>query len=176
MIYSLLNVPRFRIQTLANCWGETFHSFSTTCGNNSSIRLLSSRINGLQGGQRKKWTRPKTTNIQGKGSTKSKSINHQILSETILANATVNVNKTQLDQSQQIQYCDIQKIVENKDLSCYTVIVFHNETTRFSRENDRIIEIALGDVQGGENTTFQTLLSHQQSQLAPFSLTVRIQM
>ena len=50
MIYSLLNVPRFRIQTLANCWGETFHSFSTTCGNNSSIRLLSSRINGLQGG------------------------------------------------------------------------------------------------------------------------------
>ncbi|RZB47317.1 Exonuclease DPD1, chloroplastic/mitochondrial [Glycine soja] len=152
MIYSLLNVPRFRIQTLANCWGETFHSFSTTCGNNSSIMLLSSRINGLQGGQRKKWTRPKTTNIQGKGSNKSK------------------------NQSQQIQYCDIQKIVENKDLSCYTVIVFHNETTRFSRENDRIIEIALGDVQGGKNTTFQTLLSHQQSQLAPFSLTLRIQM
>ena len=98
------------------------------------------------------------------------------LSENILANPTVNVNKTQLDQSQQIQYCDIQEIVENKDLSCYTVIVFHNETTRFSRENDRIIEIALGDVQGGENTTFQTLLSHQQSQLAPFSLIVRIQM
>ncbi|KAH1249662.1 Exonuclease DPD1, chloroplastic/mitochondrial [Glycine max] len=92
------------------------------------------------------------------------------LSENILANPTVNVNKTQLDQSQQIQYCDIQEIVENKDLSCYTVIVFHNETTGFSRENDKIIEIALGDVQGGKNTTFQTLLSHQQSQLAPFSL------
>ena len=98
------------------------------------------------------------------------------MSETILANATVNVNKTQLDQSQQIQYFDIQKIVENKDLSSYTVIVFDIETTGFSRENERIIEIALRDLQGGENSTFQTLLSHQQSQLAPFSLTVRIQM
>ncbi|KAH1133535.1 hypothetical protein GYH30_012081 [Glycine max] len=163
MIYSLLNVPRFRIQTLANCWGETFHSFSTTYGNNSSVRLLGSRINGLQGGQRKK----------GAPNQKVSTIR---LSENILANPTVNVNKTQLDQSQQIQYCDIQEIVENKDLSCYTVIVFHNETTGFSRENDKIIEIALGDVQGGKNTTFQTLLSHQQSQLAPFSLIVRIQM
>ncbi|KAG5087068.1 hypothetical protein JHK82_054465 [Glycine max] len=162
MIFSLLHVPRFRIQSLANCWGETFHSFSTTCGNNSSVRLLGSRIYGLQGGQRKKWTRPITTNIEGKGSTKSKSIKHEILSETILANATVNVNKTQLDQSQEIQYCDIQQeIAENKDLSSYTIIVFDIETTGFSRENERIIEIALRDLQGGENSTFQTLVNPQ---------------
>ena len=90
------------------------------------------------------------------------SSSNEILSETILANATVNVNKTQLDKSQEIQYCDIQQeIAENKDLSSYTVIVFDIETTGFSRENERIIEIALRDLQGGENSTFQTLVNPQ---------------
>ncbi|XP_052729632.1 exonuclease DPD1, chloroplastic/mitochondrial isoform X2 [Vigna angularis] len=117
MIFSLLNLPRCRIQRLANYWGETFHSFSTTCGNKSSIRPVGYRIHGLQGGQRKKWTRPISTNSEGKGSTKSKSIKHEILSETIIAG--------------------------------------------LSRENERIIEIALRDLQGGENSTFQTLVNPQ---------------
>ncbi|KAK7397135.1 hypothetical protein VNO78_18302 [Psophocarpus tetragonolobus] len=162
MIFSLLHVPRCRIQSLANYCGETFHSFSTTCGNNSGIRLLSSRIYGLQGGQRKKWTRPISTNT-GKGSTKSKSIKHGILSETILTSTTASVNKTQLDQFQEVQYYDIrQEIAQNKDLSSLvTIIVFDIETTGFSRENERIIEIALRDLQGGENSTFQTLVNPQ---------------
>ncbi|XP_027350998.1 exonuclease DPD1, chloroplastic/mitochondrial [Abrus precatorius] len=164
MIFSLLHVPRCRIHSLANYWGETFHSFSSCRGDNSSIRLLSSRIYGLQGGQRKKWTRrPITTNTEGNGSTKSRSTKHDILSETILANATVNVNKTQLGQFQEIQYCDIhQEIAQNKDLSSLvTVIVFDIETTGLSRENERIVEIALRDLQGGENSTFQTLVNPQ---------------
>ncbi|BAT86100.1 hypothetical protein LR48_Vigan03g264100 [Vigna angularis] len=163
MIFSLLNLPRCRIQRLANYWGETFHSFSTTCGNKSSIRPVGYRIHGLQGGQRKKWTRPISTNSEGKGSTKSKSIKHEILSETIIAGATIDVNKTQLDQFQEIQYRDIkQEIAQNKDLSSLvTVIVFDIETTGLSRENERIIEIALRDLQGGENSTFQTLVNPQ---------------
>ncbi|KAL9332463.1 hypothetical protein ACSQ67_002073 [Phaseolus vulgaris] len=163
MIFSLLYLPRCRIQRLANYWGETFHSFSSTCGNNSSIRPLSYRIYGLQGGQRKKWTRPITTNTEGKGNTKSKSIKHEILSETIIEGATVDVNKTQLDQFQEIQYRDIQKeIAQNKDLSSlFTIIVFDIETTGLSREKERIIEIAFRDLEGGENSTFQTLINPQ---------------
>ncbi|XP_020211850.1 exonuclease DPD1, chloroplastic/mitochondrial [Cajanus cajan] len=163
MIFSLLHVPGCRIQSLANFWGETFHSFSTNCGNNSSIRLLGSRIYGLQGGHRKKWTRPITTNTEGNRSTKSKSIKHEILNETILASSTVNVNKTQLGQFQAIEYCDLQQeIAQNKNLSSLvTVIVFDIETTGLSRENERIIEIALRDLQGGENSTFQTLVNPQ---------------
>lgn len=163
MIFSLLNLPRCRLQRLANYWGETFHSFSTTCGNKSSIRPVVYRIHGLQGGQRKKWTRPISTNSEGKGSTKSKSIKHEILSETTIAGATIDVNKTQLDQFQEIQYRDIkQEIAQNKDLSTLvTVIVFDIETTGLSRENERIIEIALRDLQGGENSTFQTLVNPQ---------------
>ncbi|KAK7850819.1 exonuclease dpd1 [Quercus suber] len=34
-------------------------------------------------------------------------------------------------------------------------------TTGFSRENERIIEIALRDLEGGENSTFQTLVNPQ---------------
>ncbi|KAK7284412.1 hypothetical protein RJT34_19158 [Clitoria ternatea] len=164
MIFSLLHVPRCRIHSLANYWGETFHSFSKTCGNNCSIKQLGSRIYGLQGGHRKKWTRrPITTNTEGSGNTKSRSTKHEILSETILANSTVNVNKTQLDQFQETQYCGIQQeIAQNKDLSSLvTVIVFDIETTGLSRENERIIEIALRDLQGGENSTFQTLVNPQ---------------
>ncbi|KAK7258972.1 hypothetical protein RIF29_24565 [Crotalaria pallida] len=168
MIFSLLQVPRCRIHCLANYWGETFHSFNKTYGNNSSIRLLSSKTYGLQGGQRKKWTRrPITTNTEGTGSTKSRSTKKEILSETILTSATVNVHKAQLDQSQEIQDCDIQQeIALNKDLSSLvTVIVFDIETTGFNRENDRIIEIALRDLQGGENSTFQTLVNPQRNVL-----------
>ncbi|CAL0302317.1 unnamed protein product [Lupinus luteus] len=164
-MFSLLQVPRCRIHCLANYWGETFHSFNKTYGDNSStIRLLSSKTYGLQGGQRKKWTRrPITTNTEGTGRTKSRSTKNEILSETILTSATVNVHKAPIDQSQAIQDCVIQQeIAQNKDLSSLvTVIVFDIETTGFSREKDRIIEIALRDLQGGENSTFQTLVNPQ---------------
>ncbi|XP_061371957.1 exonuclease DPD1, chloroplastic/mitochondrial [Gastrolobium bilobum] len=163
MIFSLLQVPRCRIHSLANYCGGTFHSFNKICRNNSSVRLFGSRIYGLQGGHRKKWTRrPISTNTEGTGSTKSRSTKDEILRETILTNATLNVNKTQLGQFQEIQYCDIEEIAQNKDLSSLvTVIVFDIETTGFKRENERIVEIALRDLHGGENSTFQTLVNPQ---------------
>lgn len=164
MIFSFLQVPRCRIHSLANNWGETFHSFSNIYENNSSVRVLGSRIYGLQGGHRKRWTRrPITTNTEGNAGTKSRSTKQEILSETISTSSTVNVNKTQLGQFPEIQYCDIQQeIAQNKDLSSLvTVIVFDIETTGFSRENERIIEIALRDLQGGPKSTFQTLVNPQ---------------
>lgn len=166
MIFSFLQVPRCRLHSLANNCGQTFHSFSNICENNSSVRLLGSRIYGLQGGHRKKWTRrPITTNTEGSAGTKSRSTKQEILSETISTSSTVNVNKTQLGQFPEIQYCDIhQEIAQNKDLSSLvTVIVFDIETTGFSRENERIIEIALRDLQGGPNSTFQTFVNPQRS-------------
>ncbi|KAF7805070.1 importin subunit alpha-2-like [Senna tora] len=211
MFFSLLQVPRCRIHSIANYYDETFHSLSKTYGNNSSVRLLGSRIYGQQGGHSKKWTRrPVTTKTEGTGnklttrSTKSRGIKHEISSATILTSAAVNVNKTQLVQSQDLQYCHIQQeiaqnqdycdiqqeiaqnqdycdihkeiaqnqdycdiqqeIAQNKDLSSLvTVIVFDIETTGFSRVDGRIIEIALRDLQGGENSTFQTLVNPQRS-------------
>lgn len=163
MIFSFLQVPRCRIHSLANNWGETFRNFNNTCEKNFSIRPLGSRIYGLQGGHRKKWTRrPITTDTEEGGGTKSRSTKPEILSETISISSTINVNKTQLGQLQEVQHCNIQEIAQNKDLSSLvTVIVFDIETTGFSRENDRTIEIALRDLQGGPNSTFQTLVNPQ---------------
>ncbi|MED6195843.1 hypothetical protein PIB30_041721 [Stylosanthes scabra] len=164
MIFSLLQVPRCRIHGLANYWGETFHSLGKAGGNNSSVRLLSSRIYGLQEGQKKKWTRrPITTNTKGTGRTKSRSTNHEILSEAILTSPAVNVNKEQPLQLNNVQYCNLQEeIAKDKDVyKKVTVMVFDIETTGLSRENDRIIEIACRDLSGGENSTFQTLVNPQ---------------
>ncbi|XP_065630729.1 exonuclease DPD1, chloroplastic/mitochondrial [Quercus suber] len=86
-----------------------------------------------------------------------------ILDGLVSKSDTFSVNKTEISQFQNIEYCDIrQKIAENKELaSLVTVIVFDIETTGFSRENERIIEIALRDLEGGENSTFQTLVNPQ---------------
>ena len=119
MCFSILQVPRCRIPTLATFWRESFHSLSRT--------------------DNRKWTR----------------------SPIFTKSDTFSVNKTEISQFQKSQYIDIQqKIAENKDLSSLvTIIVFDFETTGFSRLNDGIIEIALRDLEGGENSTFQTLVN-----------------
>ncbi|KAL4636751.1 hypothetical protein ACB092_03G031300 [Castanea dentata] len=168
MCFSILQVPRCGIPTLATFWRESFHSLSTTDKNSSSFRLLGSNIYGLERSYNRKWTqRPVFTNAEGRNKTTQQSklsnIGHEILDGVVSKSDAFSVNKTELSQFQNIEYCDIrQKIAENKELaSLVTVIVFDIETTGFSRENERIIEIALRDLEGGENSTFQTLVNPQ---------------
>ncbi|XP_059440633.1 exonuclease DPD1, chloroplastic/mitochondrial isoform X3 [Corylus avellana] len=166
--FSILQVPRCRIPTLANSWRESFHSLSRSDGNSSSFKLLSSKIYGLDRGHNKKWTRrPVTTNAEGRNKTtqhsKPSNIRREILDGVVSKSATINVNKKEISQFQKNQYCDIQqKISENKDLAgLVTVMVFDLETTGFSREYARIIEIAVQDLLGGRNSTFETLVNPQ---------------
>lgn len=166
MCFSTLQVPRCRIHTLASFWRENFHGLSRRYESSSSFKLLNSKIYGLEGGHSKKWTRrPVSTNADGRNKTtqqsKPSNITHEVLDGVVSTNTTVNVKKTEISQFQKTQYLDIQqKIAENEDLaSLVTVIVFDIETTGFSRENERIIEIALQDLLGGENSTFQTLVN-----------------
>ena len=50
--------------------------------------------------------------------------------------------------------------MQPKDISkLVTVIVFDIDTTGFSRIYDRVIEIAMQDLSGGENSTFETLVN-----------------
>jgi hypothetical protein len=168
MCFSILQVPRCRIPTLANSWRESFHSLSRSDGNSSSFKLLSSKIYGLDRGHNKKWTRrPVTTNAEGRNKTtqhiKPSNIRREILDGVVSKSATINVNKKEISQFQKIQYYDIQqKISENKDLAgLVTVMVFDLETTGVSREFGRIIEIALQDLLGGKNSTFETLVNPQ---------------
>ena len=48
MCFSILQVSRCRIPTLATFWRESFHSLSRTDKNSSSFRLLGSNIYGLR--------------------------------------------------------------------------------------------------------------------------------
>jgi len=167
-IFSLLQVLRCSIHSLANCREDkALCGFIKIYGNNSSIRLLGSRIYVLERGFPTKWTkRLVATRAEGSKqttwNTKSKSTKHEISREEISLNATVNVNMTELDQFQKIQWPEVQEIAQYKNLSdLLTVIVFDLKTTGYSRVNDRIIEIALRDLQGGENDTFQTLVNPQ---------------
>lgn len=163
MCFSTLQGPRFKIHTLVNFWGGNFQSWTRT--HSSSSKLHGSIVNGLEGGRSKKWTRrPVTTKAEETTkrihSSKSSSIRHGILDGTVSTNATLSINKTEITQFQKIQNYDIQNIIaENKDLAnLVTVIAFDIETTGFSRDNDGIIEFALQVLQGGENSTFQTLV------------------
>ena len=92
-------------------------------------------ISGLERSYNRKWTpRPVFTNAEGRNKTtqqsKPSNIGHEILG-VVSKSDTFSVNKTEISQFQNIEYCDIrQKIAENKELACLvTVIVFDIETT-----------------------------------------------
>lgn len=164
MCFSIFRVPRCRIHTLTNFW-ESFHSLGRDYGNTLQFRMLSSKASGIEGGYSKRWTRrPITTKSEGNKTTQS-SKPSQLYDESfnlkISTSNTVKVNKTEINEIQRTQCFDIrQKIAEDKELAkLVTLIVFDIETTGFSRELERIIEIALLDLHGGKNSMFQTLVN-----------------
>lgn len=163
MCFSILRVPRCKFHTLASSWWESFHNLSGT----GRFKLLGLKNTScIEEGHSRRWTRrPLSTKTDGgtknTKSTKPSTISHEILDGTVSTSTKLNVNITEINELQTTQYCDIQqKIAENRDFSSLvTVIAFDLETTGLSRENERIIEIAIQDLLGGENSTFQTLVN-----------------
>lgn len=164
MCFSLLQVPRCRFHTFASSWAERFHNIRRG-GNSSSFNLLGSSTYGLEGGTSKRWSRrPITTKTERNKkaiSSKTSNIRQDLPEETISPPTKLTINRLEASEYKSIQHCDIAvKIAENRELAkLITVIVFDIETTGLSRENERIIEIALQDLDGGENSTFQTLVN-----------------
>lgn len=162
--FSMLQVPRSRIHGLANfCW-ENLHNSSGSRG--SSFKLLASETYGLEGGYSRRWIRrPITTKTEGRNKTnrtaKPSNLVRKILDEKVSTRSAMTLNKTEISEDQQLEYCGIQQIIaENKDLAdLVTCIIYDTETSGLSRKEDRIIEIAVQDVAGGENSTFQTLVN-----------------
>ncbi|XVF41809.1 hypothetical protein PTKIN_Ptkin01aG0310300 [Pterospermum kingtungense] len=162
--FSMLQAPRCRIHGLANfCW-ESFHNLSGSHG--SSFKLFASKTYGFEGGYSRRWIRrPITTKTEGRNKTnqtaKPSNLVRKILDEKVSTRSAMTLNKTDISEDQQLQYCGIQQMIaENKDLAdLVTFIVYDTETSGLSRKVDRIIEIALQDLSGGENSTFQTLVN-----------------
>ncbi|TYI16243.1 hypothetical protein ES332_A08G242200v1 [Gossypium tomentosum] len=164
--FSMLQAPRGRIHGLANfCW-ESFRGISCSHVNSSSLKPLASKY-GVQGGYSRRWIRrPMTTKTGGRNKTnqaaKPSNLVRKIVDEKVSTSTALDLNKAdETSKHQQIQYCGIkQMIAENKDLAdLVTFIIYDTETSGFSRKADRIIEIALQDLAGGENSTFQTLVN-----------------
>ncbi|KAK8661270.1 hypothetical protein V6N13_052165 [Hibiscus sabdariffa] len=164
--FSMLQAPRGRIHSLANFYWESFHNTSRYRVNSSSFKPLASNY-GIEGGYSRRWTRrPMTTRTDGRNKTnqaaKPSNLVRKTLDEKVSRSTALNLNKTEeISEHQQLQNCCIQqKIAENKDLlDLVTFIIYDTETSGFSRKDDRIIEIALQDLSGGENSTFQTLVN-----------------
>ncbi|KAL5983628.1 hypothetical protein ACLOJK_017718 [Asimina triloba] len=94
-------------------------------------------------------------------SSKRCNIKLDILDGTVERIRTTKDNKSELTEIKRTQYSDVeQKIAEErKSAQLATIIVVDIETTGFSVREDRIIEIALQDIAGGKNSTFQTLVN-----------------
>lgn len=155
--FSHLQLPRCQIHTFTGSWWEKIHNFSKK----------SSTIYSLQGGNNnntnnKRWTQKSlSTNTEGIGKnilSSKRNIGQQIPDVTSFTHSNLNTTRVEIHEHKSIHL--EQKISENKDASkLVTIFVFDIETTGFSRENERIIEIALQDLSGGVNSTFETLVN-----------------
>lgn len=160
MCFSLLQIPRCKIHTLTNSWWGSLYKLGRGSVGSSSFKILGSHKYELEGGYSRRWIRRSVNTKTGgnKDTLSSKtSIRHEISEETSIKLNTYELETTEIERS---QYYVQPNIAENKDLeSLATFIVFDIETTGLGRENNRIIEIALQDLRGGENSTFQTLVN-----------------
>ncbi|KAL4556225.1 hypothetical protein LXL04_038869 [Taraxacum kok-saghyz] len=150
-------LPKCQFHTLSGSWREKIHNISTK----------RSTIYNLQGGNgntnSRRWTRKSlSTNTEGIGknilSRQNNNIGQQITDVTTFTHTNLNTSRVEINEFKSIHLEE--KISENKDESkLVTVIVFDIETTGFSRENERIIEIALQDLSGGVESTFESLVN-----------------
>ncbi|KAG5525420.1 hypothetical protein RHGRI_031919 [Rhododendron griersonianum] len=166
MCFSILPVPRCRIHVLASSWFESFHSLSRARGSSPQVRVLGSSTHELEGGYSRRSTgKTITTKTVGVNkdtlNSKTSNLRQEISDVSIKSSTNIGIKKSKVSEFQSIQYPDTQQnIGESRDsVGLTTFIVFDIETTGFSRENERIIEIAMQDLLGGKNSTFQTLVN-----------------
>lgn len=145
------------------CCGN-FHQLRNSIGNSYSIRLLKyhSRIiyeTVLQNKRHK--TRPFSTTVLARSTRKGsrQSFSRHLHDESVESSIEV-YKQSDLQHLKSLQCYNIpEKVSGVKTEWPATILVFDIETTGFSRRNDRIIEFAVRDLMGGENSTFQTLIN-----------------
>ncbi|KAI3676657.1 hypothetical protein L1987_86269 [Smallanthus sonchifolius] len=151
MSFSHFLLPRCQIHT-AGSWWKKVHDFSRKVENSSKFQSLGPNICSFHGFHSKR-----LNNIEGKNiiSRRVNSIGQQIAN---LTHSSLNSSRVEISECKSVHI--EQKIVENDDTTKpITIIVFDTETTGPKRKDDRIIEIALQDLSGGKNSTFQTLVN-----------------
>ncbi|KAL3843522.1 hypothetical protein ACJIZ3_000925 [Penstemon smallii] len=173
MCFSLLQFPRCKIHTLSNYWwGNIYKLGSTSVGSSKHIVLCSNK-DELEGGYSRKWTRRTINTKTGESSNDkltSKSNTLKLESTEIEKSRTTSIRNKIIREStsskSKIETTDVESDQFFIDLAKHaTVICFDIETTGLSKDKDRILEIALQDLRGGENSTFETLVNPQRNVL-----------
>lgn len=160
MCFSHFQLPRCQIHTFSGSWWKKVHKFGEIREYNYKYQLIGPNISSLQGGHSRRWTQKSlSTNIEAKNilSRKTTNIVQQIADVTSLTPSNLNTSRIDIDEW---KHSYIEQEISEKDVSKLTTIfTFDIETTGFNRVNERIIEIALRDLSGGKESTFQTLIN-----------------
>ncbi|KAH9606270.1 hypothetical protein KSS87_020105 [Heliosperma pusillum] len=164
MCFTIFRVPGGKVYSWVNTWRNGFDNLNRSCKEGHTLRLLSSSV--CEQGASRRWSRRPITTI-GEGKSKkvlssAANIRHGITDEIVTSvTRNVTIKKTDDRNNQQRQCTDVRQLIdENKDLAeRATFIAFDLETTGLSSVEGRIIEIGLVDIEGGEKSTFQTLVN-----------------
>ncbi|CAM8936774.1 unnamed protein product [Rhodiola kirilowii] len=164
MCFSIVQAPKCKLHTLANGYWGSFHELSRTCRRNYVFQLVGASTYDGQGENSKRWVRrPLSSKSVGANNIQPKmklgNISREILETKVTTNTVKNVNTLETVEHQTI--CDIRQQISDKSdvASLVTTLVFDLETSGCHRQRDRIIEIAIQDISGGGNSTFQTLVN-----------------
>uniref|UniRef100_A0A0A9CUW5 Exonuclease domain-containing protein n=1 Tax=Arundo donax TaxID=35708 RepID=A0A0A9CUW5_ARUDO len=147
------------------CCGS-FNQLRNSIGNICSIRLLtyhSRLVYGTLLPSRRHQTKSISTTVLArstrKGSKQSFSNSRHLHSESV-ESSIEKFKQSEIEHLKSLQCYNIEeKLSGVKTEWPATILVFDIETTGFSRRNDRIIELAVRDLMGGKNSTFQTLIN-----------------
>ncbi|KAK9161664.1 hypothetical protein Syun_008005 [Stephania yunnanensis] len=165
--------PKFRSRFLLKGGSRHFCSeqINVSCkvGSNHIWKPLGSSSGGhskevlVPGRREKPTTRTKLDSVNAKTQSSKQSTikSNELVNEMITAESHLIMNKSTISRTEGCKYCDVQPKSEPNLQQLVTIVVFDIETTGLSR-NERIIEIALRDLRGGENSTFQTLVNPEQ--------------
>lgn len=145
-----------------------FHQMKNSIGSSGNFKLLWSQAGGIfenvavnrRCGFRSIATKAVGRSQEKRGK-KSSSTDLKLVNGKEISSSTLNSESLKVHDLSSTQcYTPEQGIADSKRLEWpAAVLVFDIETTGFSRENDRIIEIAFRDLLGGRNSTFQTLVN-----------------
>lgn len=162
MCFSQLQFPRYRIHSLTNCWWGSFPNIGKS-GVPTSCKVVCSSKYRVQGRQYRRLSGQSVTSKpegskQDYQSSKIQ-IENYLLDET--GSTRVNIYKPEIYVPEKRELSIIEQLIaEKKDLAeLGTFVVFDIETTGICKTNNRIIEIAMRDLRGGENSVFQTLVN-----------------
>ncbi|PKA58394.1 hypothetical protein AXF42_Ash013900 [Apostasia shenzhenica] len=152
--------------SFATIWSGNYHQLRNCVGSNCSFKLLRSPGTFFSGKVVEPimcYVQPLVTKAEGrnKKSHSSKACDIHLGGREQKMEILRNLHKMKSDvhEHESVEHYSIQKISEKWLDRPATVLVFDTETTGLSRERGRIIEIAIRDLLGGENSTFQTLIN-----------------